>query len=281
MTVQAVRAPGDTPKVPAYVGGRLPLTTHLADRVRAILARPAGWHALPDQVRDWLGIQQWRSCLPEPDGLLIESFPRGQREFMVAYCFEGRNAHQTLGMLLTKRMERAGLAPMGFVATDYVIAVWSLKPVGNVTTLFDEDMLGDDLEAWMDESSMLKRTFRNVAVIGGLIERQYPGQKKTGRQVTFNSDLIYDTLRRHDPQHVLLRATRHDAARGLTDIGRLATFLKRIEGHITHRRLDRVSPLAVPILLEIGKERVDGAALDLMLDEAAQALIAEATGTSP
>ena len=281
MTVQAVRAPGDTPKVPAYVGGRLPLTTHLAERVRAILARPAGWHALTDQVRDWLGIQQWRSCLPEPDGLLIESFPRGQREFMVAYCFEGRNAHQTLGMLLTKRMERAGLAPMGFVATDYVIAVWSVKPVGNVTTLFDEDMLGDDLEAWMDQSSMLKRTFRNVAVIGGLIERQYPGQKKTGRQVTFNSDLIYDTLRRHDPQHVLLRATRHDAARGLTDIGRLATFLKRIEGHITHRRLDRVSPLAVPILLEIGKERVDGAALDLMLDEAAQALIAEATGTSP
>ena len=166
---------------------------------------------------------------------------------------------------------------MGFVATDYVIAVWSMHPVGNVVPLFDEDMLGDDLEAWMDESSMLKRTFRNVAVIAGLIERQHPGQKKTGRQVTFNSDLIYDTLRRHDPRHILLRATRRDAARGLTDIGRLAALLKRVKGKITHRRLDRVSPLAVPVLLEIGKERVDGSAIDSMLDEAAQELIAEAT----
>jgi len=279
-TVEAVRAAGDAPKVPAYVGGRLPLTTHLADRVQAILARPAAWRGLPPQVREWLGIQQWRSCLPAADGLLVECFPRGQREFLVAYCFEGRNAHQTLGMLLTRRMERAGLHPVGFVATDYVIAVWSLRPAraAEIPLLFDEDMLGDDLEAWMDESSMLRRTFRNVAVIAGLIERQHPGAVKSRRQVTFNADLIYDTLRRHDPQHLLLRATRRDAARGLTDIGRLAAFLKRIKGRIAHRRLDRVSPLAVPILLEIGREHVEGSALDAMLDEAARELIAEATG---
>jgi len=281
MTVEAVRAGGDAPQIPAYVGGRLPLTTHLAERVRAILARPAGWDTLPDQVREWLDIQMWRSCLPEPDWLLVESFPRGRKHFMVAYCFEGRNAHQTLGMLLSRRMERAGLAPMGFVATDYVIAVWSMKPAGNVQALFDEDMLGDDLEAWMDESSMLKRTFRNVAVIAGLIERQYPGQQKTGKQVTFNSDLIYDTLRRHEPQHILLRATRRDAARGLTDIERLAGMLKRAKDRILHRRLDRVSPLAVPVLLEIGKERVDGEAVDELLDEAAQEMIAEAMERRP
>jgi ATP-dependent Lhr-like helicase len=151
-----------------------------------------------------------------------------------------------------------------------------MKPVGIVAQLFDEDMLGDDLESWMDESSMLKRTFRNVAVIAGLIERQYPGQQKTGKQVTFNSDLIYDTLRRHEPQHILLRATRRDAARGLTDIERLAGMLKRAKDRILHRRLDRVSPLAVPVLLEIGKERVDGDAVDELLDEAAQEMIAEA-----
>lgn len=276
MMVEAVRAGGDAPQVPAYVGGRLPLTTHLADRVRAILARPAGWDTLPQQVREWLDIQLWRSSLPEPDWLLVESFPRGEKHFTVAYCFEGRNAHQTLGMLLTKRMERAGLGPMGFVATDYVIAVWSMNPVGNVAELFDEDMLGDDLESWMDESSMLKRTFRNVAVIAGLIERQFPGQQKTGRQVTFNSDLIYDTLRRHEPQHILLRATRRDAATGLTDIERLGGMLKRAKDRILHRRLDRVSPLAVPVLLEIGKERIDGNTVDELLDEAAQELIADA-----
>jgi ATP-dependent Lhr-like helicase len=243
-----------------------------------MLADPSCWGELPDQVQDWLRLQRFRSELPGADQLLVESFQRGQREFLVAYCFEGRNAHQTLGMLLTRRMERGGYAPLGFVATDYVIAVWGLNEVTDVEALFDEDMLGDDLEAWMDESSMLKRTFRNVAVIAGLIERNYPGKKKTGRQVTFSSDLIYDTLRQHEPDHILLRATRRDAAKGLTDIRRLGDMLRRAKGRIRHRRLERVSPLAVPVLLEIGKEHIDGAADDQLLGEAAADLIAEATG---
>jgi ATP-dependent Lhr-like helicase len=276
--VQASPSTGDDPKVPAYGGGRLPLTTHLADRVRAMLADPAGWRGLPRQVAHWLGLQRWRSVLPDRDGLLVEQFPRGNKRFLVAYCFEGRNAHQTLGMLLTRRMERAGHRPLGFVATDYVIAVWSRAEAENVDALFDPDMLGDDLEAWMAESSLLRRTFRNVAVIAGLIERRHPGQEKTGRQVTFNADLIYDVLRRYEPDHVLLRATRQDAATGLTDVRRLADMLTRVRGRITVRRLPRVSPLAVPVLLEIGRESVQGSAIDDLLDEAAADLIAEATG---
>ena len=264
------------PKIPVYAGGRLPLSTYLADRVRAILADPSHWVDLPPDVQEWLRLQRWRSVLPRADGLLIESFPRGGRWFLVAYCFEGRNAHQTLGMLLTRRMERAGLRPLGFVATDYVLAVWSVEPARDLDSLFDEDMLGDDLEAWMAESSMLRRIFRNVSVIAGLIERNLPGLSKSGRQVTFNSDLIYDTLRRHQPDHILLRATREDAAGGLTDVRRLGEMLGRVRGHITHRRLDRISPLAVPVLLEIGKEQVYGNEDDLLED--AETLIAEAMG---
>ncbi len=281
MSAEVTRGFGDAPKVPAYMGGRLPLTTHLADRVRALLAEPGRWAILPAAAMEWLQVQRRKSILPTREGLLVESFPRGNKEFLVAYCFEGRNAHQTLGMLLTRRMERAGLKPLGFVATDYVLAVWSLRPALDMDSLLDRDLLGDDLEAWMDESSMLKRSFRNVAVIAGLIERRHPGQEKTGRQVTFNSDLIYDVLRRHDPQHILLRATRADAAGGLTDIRRLADMLTRVAGKITHKRLSKVSPLAVPVLLEIGKEAVYGAALDELLDEAAQELIEEATAEEP
>ncbi|NIA68884.1 ligase-associated DNA damage response DEXH box helicase [Pelagibius litoralis] len=281
-TVLVSRAKGGDPKVPAYAGGRLPLSTHLAERVRGILGNPDRWRDLPPAVAEWLRLQQWRSVLPNPSGLLVETFPRGEKEFLVAYCFEGRNAHQTLGMLLTRRMERAGLAPLGFVATDYVIAVWSLKPAEDLAALFDEDMLGDDLEEWMAESSMLKRTFRKVAVIAGLIEARAPGQEKSGRQVTFNADLIYDVLRKHEPNHILLQATRAEAAGGLTDIGRLAEMLKRVKGRIEHRRLDKISPLAVPVLLEIGKEQVSGSGLDELLDEGAQALIDEATeGLAP
>jgi ATP-dependent Lhr-like helicase len=270
------------PMVPAYEGGRLPLTTNLADRVRGLLQSPDKWDLFPDQVRDWLLLQRGVSRLPGRADLLVETFPRGDRWYLVAYCFEGRNAHQTLGMLVTKRMERAGFAPLGFVATDYVLGIWSANQPLNVATLFTQDMLGDDLEAWMAESSMLKRTFRNVAVIAGLIQRNLPGAEKNRRQVTVNSDLIYDVLRRHQPDHILLRASRADAAAGLIDIGRIAGMLARVKGHIVHMVLSRVSPLAVPVLLEIGRESVRTGADEETLLAEAEAIIAEATeGAEP
>ena len=283
LVAQCALASGGDPKVPAYGGGRLPLSTFLAARVRGILQDPSRHPRLPAEVREWLRVQRIRSTLPRDNRLLIEGFPRGAKQFIVAYCFEGRNAHQTLGMLLTRRMERMGLKPLGFVATDYVLGLWGLRPPtkAQLEELFDEDMLGDDLEAWMDESSMLRRSFRNVAVIAGLIERRFPGEEKSRRQVTFSSDLIYDALRRHEPDHILLRATRQDAAWQLADLRRLGDLLRRAKGRIDYRRLDRISPLAVPILLEIGKERVlDGSAEDELLDIAAQELIEEATRLS-
>ena len=276
-TVEVTDGGTGEPKVPAYAGGRMPMTTNLASRVRAMLNTPSLWAAFPEPVREWLELQLHRSCMPGRDDLLVETFPRGDRWYLVAYCFEGRNAHQTLGMLLTRRMERAGMKPLGFVATDYVLATWSAAEPTDVARLFEQDMLGDDLEAWMDESSMLRRTFRNVAVIAGLITRNYPGMEKNRRQVTVNSDLIYDVLRKHQPGHILLRATRADAASGLTDVGRIAEMLGRIAGRVHHVVLTRVSPLAVPVLLDIGRENVRTAGSDeALLEEAA--LVAEAMG---
>jgi len=264
------------PAVPVYAGGRLPLTTRLAERVRALLDNPAEWDSLPGNVREWLEAQRLRSRLPPRDGLLVETFPREGKRWLVAYPFEGRNAHQTLGMLLTRRMERMGTAPLGFVATDHIVAVWSLRTPVDIDGLFARDMLGDDLEEWMAESSLMKRTFRNVAIISGVIERRRPGEEKTKRQVTVSSDLIYDTLRRHDPGHVLLRATRADAAGGLTDVGRLGDFLKRVERRIVHMDLDRISPLAVPAILAVGRERVAGSADDELLEALARDLAHDA-----
>ncbi len=276
-TVEVADGGEGEPKVPTWAGARMPMTTNLADRVRLLLQDRASWHLFPEPVREWLALQTARSRLPGRDDLLVESFPRGDRWYLVAYCFEGRQAHQTLGLLVTRRMERFGMQPLGFVATDYVLACWSAAQPTDVARLFDDDMLGDDLEAWMAESSMLRRTFRNVAVVAGLIERQMPGASKNRRQVTVSSDLLYDVLRRHQPDHVLLRATRADAAAGLTDLNRVAGMLARIQGRVRHMALSRVSPLAVPVLLEVGRESVRHAAGDdLLLEEAA--LVAEATG---
>jgi ATP-dependent Lhr-like helicase len=277
-TLECAEGGTGTPAVPAYAGTRMSLTTNLAARVRAMLHDPAGWARLPDQVREWLEMQAERSELPGPEGLLVEIFPRQGRWYLVAYGFEGRNAHQTLGMLLTRRMERFGYAPLGFVATEYVLGVWSAHEPQDIDALFDHDMLGEDLDVWMAETSMLRRTFRNVAVISGLVERHHPGAEKNRRQVTVSTDLIYNVLRKHQPDHVLLRATWADARGGLTDLARLNCMLDRAHGRIVVRRLERVSPLAVPVLLDIGRESVvTEAAEDSLLLET-EALVAEAMG---
>ncbi|MCX8133295.1 MAG: ligase-associated DNA damage response DEXH box helicase [Roseococcus sp.] len=265
------------PRVPAYAGSRMPLSTHLAARVRAILADPRRWRALPPSVREWLRLQAEASELPRADGLLVESFPRGGRWFLVAYGFEGRLAHHSLGMLATKRMERLGWGPLGYVASDYALIVWSAFEPGDAEALFAEDLLGEELEDWIAESSVLRRSFRHIATIAGLIEKHHPGVERSSRQMSVSADLIYDVLRRHEPDHVLLRATRAEAARGLTDVGRVGALLARARGRITHRRLARVSPLAVPVLIEEGREWVAGRAAEALLAEAA-ALVEEATG---
>ncbi|TBW37153.1 ligase-associated DNA damage response DEXH box helicase [Siculibacillus lacustris] len=278
-------AKGKDPRIPSYMGGKFPLSTHLAARVRAMIADPGRWASLPGQVREWLELQRLHSRLPRPDELMIETFPRGERFHMIVYAFEGRLAHQTLGMLLTRRMERAGLRPLGFVCNDYCLGIFAASDLGAafaarrpaLDDLFDEDMLGDDLEAWLAESALLKRTFRNCAIIAGLVERRHPGQEKNGRQMTVATDLVYDVLRSHQPDHILLEATRSDAATGLLDIRRLAEMLARVRRHIVHARLDRISPLAVPVMLEIGRESVAGGTEEILLREAAETLIAEAT----
>jgi ATP-dependent Lhr-like helicase len=284
--VYVSRSSDPDPKVPAYAGGKFPLSTYLAARVRALLADPAHWKALPDPVREWLDVQAWASIVPKAGDLLVETFPHAGKHYLVCYPFEGRLAHQTLGMLLTRRLERMRLRPLGFVANEYALAVWGLGDLGHAVArdrlslaeLFGEDMLGDDLEAWLAETPLMKRSFRQCAVIGGLIERRFPGQEKTRRQVTVSTDLVYDVLRRHQPDHILLRAAWADAATGLLDIRRLGEMLSRVRGRIVHKALTRVSPLAVPVMLEIGRENVYGEASDALLAEAADDLVAEAMG---
>ena len=264
-----VRASTRPARIPTYGGARMPLSTNLADRVRGFLAQPEEWARFPDDVREWLEVQSYRSRLPEPGQLLVETFPREGRHYMVAYSFEGWNAHQSLGMLITRRMETQGLKPLGFVANDYAIACYSLDPVTDPASLFSPDILEHEFVDWVQQSHLLKRAFREVAVIGGLVERQHPGKRKTGKQVTFSTDLIYDVLRKYEPGHLLLQAAWADARARMTDVGRLADLLDRAGDTMMHVTLDRISPLAVPVLTLIGRENVaQGLADDSLLMEA-------------
>ncbi|MEL6747024.1 MAG: helicase-related protein, partial [Pseudomonadota bacterium] len=282
------RATDSDPKVPSYQGGKFPMTTSLADRVRQMIADPASWDRLPGQVGDWLTMQEQKSMMPGPNELLVETFPRGNRHYFLCYPFEGRLAHQTLGVLLTRRLERARARPLGFVANDYAVAVWCLNDLNAMSALgrldlemvFDVDMLGDDLDEWLAQSSIMKRTFHMCAVVAGLIAKRQPGEEKTGRQMIMSTDLVFDVLRQHQPDHLLLEAAWADAATGLLDLGRLSDFLMRVQGRVRHQPLDAISPMAVPVMLEAGREAVYGEARDAILADAASELIAEAMGTA-
>ena len=271
-----VRATTKQARMPSWGGSRMAMSTRLADRVRAFLASPDQWHRFPSDVREWLDMQKLRSVLPQPGQLLIETFPHEGRHYLICYSFEGWNAHQSLGMLLTHRMESQGLMPLGFVANDYALAVYGLKPVTDPHSLFSADILDHEFVDWVEQSSLLKRAFRDVAVISGLIERQHPGKRKTGRQVTFSTDLIYDVLRKYQPDHLLIKAAWADARARMTDVGRLGDLIDRAATTMLHVTLDRVSPLAVPVLILIGREQVaQSAAEDALLIEA-EALVAQA-----
>jgi ATP-dependent Lhr-like helicase len=268
-----VRASSKRARIVTYGGQRMSMSTHLSNRVRQMLADRNDWSRFPDDVREWLEVQSERSVLPEPHQLLVETFPHEGQHFMVAYSFEGWNAHQSLGMLITKRMETAGLRPLGFVANDYALACYGLEPVRDPKALFSPDILEQEFVDWVESSHLLRSAFREVAVIGGLVERQHPGKRKTGRQVSFSTDLIYDVLRRYEPQHLLLRAAWDDARRRMTELGRLVRLVDRASATMLHVETGRITPMAVPLMVIVGRESLPpGAEADEVLLTQAEAL---------
>ncbi|WP_095588272.1 ligase-associated DNA damage response DEXH box helicase [Actibacterium ureilyticum] len=275
MTVEVSPNPDRKPKVAVFGGTKFSTSTQLSARILAMF-ETGDWSALPRHTADWLDLQRQVSQLPRLDRLLVESFPHDGRAHTCFYGFAGRNAMQTLGLLLTQRMEQAGLGPLGFVATDYAVLIWSLDPVADPGALLAPEGLRDAFDTWLAGNAVMKRTFRAAAIIAGLIDRNTPGRRKSGRQATFSSDILYDTLCKYDPGHLMLDITREEALKGLVDFGRIEEMLARIHQRIDHRQLDRVTPLAAPLLLEVGRVPIAGQGQERLLADAAERLLAEA-----
>lgn len=278
MTVRVSPAPGRDPLIPVFNGGRLAVSTFLAHRIIDALNTPDLWRDLPGSVEKWLRHQQRISSLPRAGELMVETYERKGRWHMVAYGFAGRNAHHTMGLIVTKRMEEAGLDPLGYVCSDYGLMVWGLEEVTDPAPLFSADGFRDGLDRWLFDSMMMKKSFRQVATVAGLIERRLPGMQKTGRQATFSSDILYDTLIKYDPDHLIMEATRREAMSGMVDFDRIEEMLSRICGNVRLVKANGVTPLSAPLLMEVGKMPVRGAAEERLLEADAEALMAELEG---
>lgn len=276
--VKVKKSKDDQAKIPSYAGGRMPLSTHLSQVVQEFLGNHKKWDQFPDQIKDWLAFQKEKSKLPDQNSLLIETFPKDKKYYCVVYSFAGRNANDTLGFLALRRMKRLGLRPLGFNVTDYALAIWSFKKIENVEEVFEPGLIFEEFEEWIQDTPLIKRLFRDTAIISGLIERRHPGQTKTGRQVLMSSDLIYDVLVKYDPEHILLKAAYDDAKKGMIDADRLKALLTKSQGNIIHRDLDRISPLAVPTVLQLARESVSKKDREKFIFEELEAEILQEAG---
>ncbi len=275
LTVEVSRATARRPKIAVFSGTLFSTSTQLSQRILRLLGQDR-WPDLPAHTAQWLTLQREVSRMPQTDRILVESFVYDGKPHSCFYGFAGRNAQQTLGILLTKRMEDAGLHPLGFVATDYATLIWSLEPVTDPAPLFEAAALRDGLDHWFRSNALMKRTFRGLATIAGLIERNLPQARKSGRQATFSSDILYDTLLKYDPDHLMLRITAEEALRGAVDFSRVQELLDRTRGRVDHVVLGQVSPLAAPLLLEHGQVPIFGEGRERLMAEAAARLMAEA-----
>jgi len=275
LTVEVTRQPAKRPRIATFMGTKFATSTQLSARILKMF-QASDRPGLPGPTAEWIALQRDVSHLPRADRLLIESFPHEGRAYSCIYAFAGRNAMQTLGLLLTRRMEETGLGPLGFVATDYAVMIWSVDPVTDPAPLLLPEGLRQGFETWLAGNAVMKRTFKASAIIAGLIERQSPGKRKSGRQASFSSDILYDTLHKYDPDHLLMRITRQEALRGLVDFGRIEEMLTRTKGAVDHVILPRISPFAAPLLLEVGKVPVAGEGQERLLAEETRRLMDQA-----
>lgn len=274
LVVEVSPATGKDPKIVSFSGQAFASSLELSAKVLHILDQPQAYD-LPQDIRDWLKLQAKVSQLPQKEILLCETFARAGRWHLVIYSFAGRNAHQTLGLLLSQAMEKQGLAPLSLMASDHALLLSSLHEVLDPAALLNLPKLKEEFVDWLNQSSLMKRSFRSIATIAGLIQKQTPGQRKSGKQATFSSDILYDTLLRHDPDHILLRATRREAEHGLIDFDRLIRMTQSLP-QVKHIRLDRPSPLAAPLLLEMGRLHLGGIGQEALAAALAEDLMREA-----
>ena len=275
MIVEVTHNANKQPKIATFMGTKFATSTKLSDRILDSFENQ-NWKDLPADTVNWLNKQKEFSQLPVRNSLLIETFFRKSRHYLVIYGFAGRNANQTLGLILSKKLEELNLAPLGFVANDYATLIWGLEKVENPIQLFKFSEIELGLDKWFSGNALMKRTFKAVASVSGLIDRNLPGLRKSGRQTTFSSDILYDTLVKYDPTHLLLKITKDEAMKGLIDFSRIEEMFKRVDDNIIHKNLPHVSPLAAPMLLEVGTIPIEGQARELLLKNEANSLMKEA-----
>jgi len=269
MTAYVKRASAGRGLVPAWQGGRMPLSSELAHATLALLARAAhGDFSEPEMhaVRPLLEIQARWSALPEPELLLVETLASREGHHLFCYPFAGRMAHVGIGSLLAWRAARNAPGTFSISMNDYGFELLSADPIewGALIEqdLFASDNLAEDLLASLNSSELAKRRFRDIAQISGLVFQGHPGSHKSTRQIQASSSLFYQVFRDHDSENLLLAQAETEVMLQELEVGRIAAALAEMQrSRVALHVLERPSPFAFPLIIERLRERISTAKL--------------------
>ena len=255
MTAYVRASNSNKASVPRWAGGRLPLSTLLADSLLGLLERCDRDDALPEDaaaVAPLLAEQRRRSALPRPDRLVVERVTSREGAHLYLFPFAGRLAHEGLAALLAWRIGQRAPRTFSLTVNDYGVELVSQEPVPldlpTLRELLSPDHLLEDILAALNASEMARHRFRDIARIAGLVFQGYPGRQKGARQVQASSGLMFDVLSEHDPTNPLLDQSRREVLEAELEFSRLQACLHSLADRETvMTEPGRLTPLAFPL----------------------------------
>ncbi|MGL4692728.1 MAG: DNA ligase-associated DEXH box helicase, partial [Stenotrophomonas maltophilia] len=255
LTAYVRKARGGDGVVPRWQGGRLPLSEALGHEMEAVLASP------PDSpemrwLAPLLALQTRLSALPGPALLLVEHVRRREGQFVFVYPFAGRQVNEGLAALMALRWTRLQTNTFGYAANDYGFVLAPARPVeldaARVRSLLSPEGLLTDLRESLNLGELARRQFRDIARVSGMLVPALPGRTpRSLRQLQASSGLLYDVLRQHDPDHILLTLAEHEVLHDQLDLESLARALSSCQARtLSVQHPTSLGPLSFPLWAE-------------------------------
>ena len=274
------RSKSSTARTPAWMGGRMSLSSELSHRLRWAWDRMAGdqhdWEPELQRLSPMVQIQAERSHIPRAHQLLVETFQDDDGHHLFMYPFEGRKVHEALAMLLAYRLSLMSPQTFNWACNDDGLELLSDQPIDWAqivdANLLDPSHLMDDLSAGFNASELVRRKFRDVATIAGLVFQGFPGAVVKERHLLTSTNLLLQVFQDHDPDNLLLRQAQDEMLADQLEFGRLLLWLQSMsDREVVHCTLDKPSPLAFPLFVDRLRERLSSETLESRLKRMAWA----------
>ena len=270
MTVLVRRSKAKKAVSPSWLGGRLPLTSHLSHYLRLKLSDALQPGRLEKELRflnPLVSRQDRHSHIPKANEFLVELIETKDGYHLFMYPFEGRLVHEVFSALMAYRISKVKQLTFTIDMNDYGFELLSDQPIpvdeSNIEALLSKDNLMDDVIASINASEMASRKFRDIAVIAGLVVQAQPGTRKNNRSLQSSSGLIFRVLEDYEKDNLLLRQAYTEVFNQQLEEARLQQAFERIsKSKIVVKYAKSFTPLSFPLKVDSLRGTMSNESLD-------------------